>query len=240
MKIRESVIFYFIWAEFILEFRSLIGAYKGGSVVEQKLLLNQAFKGILNETASASATPGGGSISALAGALGSSLVAMIACLSVAKDQCPDQEAIRRILKDSKMLMNQLALEADEDIKAFSKVMSAYGLPRATEEDKVSRASTIQLALKDAAEAPLRVAELCLEVIKLSDEALEKGNKNAASDAVAGGLLAEAALQAVLLNVAVNLKLIKDDAWKVPIKDQMLALSLQGEEARKKLIEALRS
>ena len=221
MKIRESVIFYFIWAEFILEFRSLIGAYKGGSVVEQKLLLNQAFKGILNETASASATPGGGSISALAGALGSSLVAMIACLSVAKDQCPDQEAIRRILKDSKMLMN-------------------YGLPRATEEDKVSRASTIQLALKDAAEAPLRVAELCLEVIKLSDEALEKGNKNAASDAVAGGLLAEAALQAVLLNVTVNLKLIKDDAWKVPIKDQMLALSLQGEEARKKLIEALRS
>lgn len=208
--------------------------------MEQKLLLNQAFKRILDETASASATPGGGSISALAGALGSSLVGMIACLSVAKDQCPDQEAIRRILKDSKILMNQLALEADEDIKAFSKVMNAYGLPKATEEEKLIRTSTIQLALKEAAGAPLQVAELCLQVINLSDEALEKGNKNAASDAVAGGLIAEAALQAVLLNVTVNLKLIKDDAWKKPIKDQMLALSLQGEEARKKLIEALRT
>lgn len=192
----------------------------------------------LKATASASPTPGGGSVAAVSAALGSGLVAMLANLSVGKKQCPEQEKIQEILAESEKKMNQLLEEAQKDMEAYDQVMTAYGLPKETDLEKEERSEKIQLALKNAAEAPLSAAKICLEVLQLAKEAARIGNPNVTSDAVAGGLLAEAAMQAILLNVTVNLSLIKDEEWNHIRREKQKELSQKGQEIRDHLLHIL--
>lgn len=192
----------------------------------------------LKATASASPTPGGGSVAAVSAALGSGLVAMLANLSVGKKQCPEQEKIQEILAESEKKMNQLLEEAQKDMEAYDQVMTAYGLPKETDLEKEERSEKIQLALKNAAEAPLSAAKICLEVLQLAKEAARIGNPNVTSDAVAGGLLTEAAMQAILLNVTVNLSLIKDEEWNHIRREKQKELSQKGQEIRDHLLHIL--
>jgi formiminotetrahydrofolate cyclodeaminase len=171
-------------------------------------------------------------------ALGSGLVAMLANLSVGKKQCPEQEKIQEILAESEKKMNQLLEEAQKDMEAYDQVMTAYGLPKETDLEKEERSEKIQLALKNAAEAPLSAAKICLEVLQLAKEAARIGNPNVTSDAVAGGLLAEAAMQAILLNVTVNLSLIKDEEWNHIRREKQKELSQKGQEIRDHLLHIL--
>lgn len=192
----------------------------------------------LKATASASPTPGGGSVAAVSAALGSGLVAMIANLSIGKKQCPEQEKIQEILGESEKKINELLEEARKDMEAYNQVMAAYGLPKETDSEKEERSEKIQLALKNAAEAPLSAAKICLEVLQLAKEAARIGNPNVISDAVAGGLLAEAAMQAILLNVTVNLSLIKDEEWNHIRSEEQKELSQKGQEIRNHLLHIL--
>lgn len=192
----------------------------------------------LKATASASPTPGGGSVAAVSAALGSGLVAMLANLSVGKQQCPEQERIQKILDESQNKMDQLLEEARKDMEAYDQVMAAYGLPKETEQEKKGRSEKIQLALKSAAEAPLSAGRTCLDVLYLAKEAAEIGNPNVISDAVAGGLIAEAAMQAILLNVTVNLNLIKDEEWNHIRSEEQKELSRKGQEIRDHLLHIL--
>lgn len=192
----------------------------------------------LKATASASPTPGGGSVAAVSAALGSGLVAMLANLSIGKKQCSEQERIEEILDESQKKMDQLLEEARKDMEAYDQVMAAYGLPKETEQEKRERSEKIQLALKSAAEAPLSAAKTCMEVLQLAKEAAKIGNPNVVSDAVAGGLLAEAAMQAILLNVTVNLNLIKDEEWNRIRREEQKELSRKGQEIREYLLHIL--
>jgi Methenyl tetrahydrofolate cyclohydrolase len=192
----------------------------------------------LQETASEAPTPGGGSVVAISGALGSALVAMLGNLSLGREQCPDQVAIERIIAEAESLIETLTAEAEADITAYNEVMAAYRLPRESDGEKSVRTSAIQVALKRAAEVPLGTGEVCLQGLNLSLEAAAKGNPNVVSDAVAGGLLLEAALQAVLLNVQVNLNLIKDKEWKDSRRKRMIELSEEGKGRREKLLKIL--
>jgi len=107
------------------------------------------------------------------------------------------------------LRAELIRAIDEDVVAFNAVMGAYGLPRATDEEKAKRAAAIQAALKDATIAPLRAVKACFEVIRLSAAAAEKGNLNVISDAGVAVLSANAGLRSAALNVFINAKAIKD-------------------------------
>jgi formiminotetrahydrofolate cyclodeaminase len=162
------------------------------------------------ELASASAAPGGGSAAALAGALGASLVAMVCRLTIGRKNYERVSAeLEALLPRAEQRRLELLELIDADANAYEQVMAAYKQPRESENDKHSRAKAIQSALKGAAEVPFRVAAACADVLEMSVLPAGQGNKNAASDAGAAALLAEAGLRAAVLNVEINLGLIED-------------------------------
>ena len=164
----------------------------------------------LDDLASERPTPGGGGAAAVSGAIGAALVSMVANLTIGKKNYEavwqDLEAVNA---KAEALRTELIRAIDEDVVAFNAVMGAYGLPRATDEDKAKRAAAIQAALKDATLAPLRAVKACFEVIRLSAAAAEKGNLNVISDAGVAVLSANAGLRSAALNVFINAKAIKD-------------------------------
>jgi len=171
---------------------------------------NSSIQTFLDDLASERPTPGGGGAAAVSGAIGAALVSMVANLTIGKKNYEavwqDLEAVNA---KAEALRTELIRAIDEDVVAFNAVMGAYGLPRATDEDKAKRAAAIQAALKDATLAPLRAVKACFEVIRLSAAAAEKGNLNVISDAGVAVLSANAGLRSAALNVFINAKAIKD-------------------------------
>lgn len=173
------------------------------------------------ELASVSAAPGGGSAAALAGALGASLAAMVGRLTIGRKNYTDVSAeFEAIVPRADALKIELLELMQQDADAYAVVMQAYQLAKSTESEQAARTRAIQSALQRAAEIPLRVAQVCAEVLELGAVAGAKGNKNAASDAGVGALMAEAGLQAALLNVEINLGLIHDEEFKACIRAQL--------------------
>ena len=171
---------------------------------------NSSIQTFLDDLASERPTPGGGGAAAVSGAIGAALVSMVANLTIGKKNYEavwqDLEAVNA---KAVALRAELIRAIDEDVVAFIAVMGAYGLPRATDDEKAKRAAAIQAALKDATLAPLRAVKACFEVIRLSAAAAEKGNLNVISDAGVAVLSANAGLRSAALNVFINAKAIKD-------------------------------
>jgi glutamate formiminotransferase/formiminotetrahydrofolate cyclodeaminase len=157
------------------------------------------------DLASDSPTPGGGSVAALAGALGAALASMVCNLTIGKKKYADAaDELRDVLRKTEALRLELARLIDEDAEAFNKVMEAMGLPKATEEEKARRSAAVQVALVDAASVPLAVMAKCVEVVGLASIVAAKGNVNAVSDAGVSALVARAGAHAARLNVLINL------------------------------------
>lgn len=167
----------------------------------------------LDELASQSATPGGGSVAAIMGAMGAALVSMVCNLTIGKKNYEGvEEELKAVLERAERLREQLADMVRADIEAFDKVMAAYRMPKESDEDKSARSQAIQAALKAATDVPLECAKLCVEAIDLSKIAAEKGNRNVVSDAGVAVVAAYAALKSAALNVHVNVGSIKDKAF----------------------------
>jgi formiminotetrahydrofolate cyclodeaminase len=188
----------------------------------------------LDDLASERPTPGGGGAAAVMGAIGAALVSMVANLTIGKK---NYEAVEEDLKaaraEAERLRAELTAAIEEDVVAFNSVMGAYGLPRATDEDKAKRSEAIQAALKDATLAPLRAVKACFEVILLSEAAAEKGNLNVISDAGVAVLAANAGLRSAALNVYINAKAIKDRAFaeeQIAAVEALLAQAAEKTEA----------
>jgi formiminotetrahydrofolate cyclodeaminase len=194
------------------------------------MLKDMTIEEFLNETASDSPAPGGGSVSALVGALGAALSSMVGELSVGKEANDDiKTEIINYMNECRSLMNGLKESIDKDTDAFNAVMAAFRMPKGTEEEKSKRSKEIQSAIKNAAEVPYNTAVLCLRVMDIATKMLKKGNKNAASDAAVSGLLGYAALNGALYNVKINLNSIKDDQYVQQVKKEVENLTLKGEE-----------
>ena len=164
----------------------------------------------LDELAGSSATPGGGSAAALAGAMGAGLVGMVCRLTIGKKRFADvEDELRSVLREAEALRQQLSDLADADIQAFDQVMAAYHLPQETQEEQAARQAVIQRALQAATQVPLDTVSACAGVLKLAARVIGKINPNALSDAGAAALLADAGLKGAQLNVAVNLADIHD-------------------------------
>jgi formiminotetrahydrofolate cyclodeaminase len=171
---------------------------------------NSSIADFLDDLASERPTPGGGGAAAVCGAIGAALVSMVANLTIGKK---NYEAVSEELKSvnakAEALRAELTQAIEEDVVAFNAVMGAYGLERATDEQKAKRTAAIQAALKEATIAPLRAVKACFEVIRLSSDVAEKGNLNVISDAGVAALAANAGLRSAALNVFINAKAIKD-------------------------------
>lgn len=167
--------------------------------------------GFLAELASDSPTPGGGSVAALAGALGAALNSMVANLTIGKKKYAEvEDEMAEALRGAETLRLELTQMIDEDAEAFDMVMSALKMPKETDDEKAARRAALQQALVDAATVPLAVMEMCVGVIRLAGPVAEKGNVNAVSDAGVAALMARAGAHAARLNVLINLGGIRDE------------------------------
>jgi len=177
------------------------------------VLIEKPVTTFLDELASSTPAPGGGSAAALAAAIGAGLVSMVANLTVGKKQYVDVQAdIQRILARSEQLRHQCQDLLERDVVAYTEVSRTFKMPRDTDKEKAARDAAVQKALKNATAVPMELAEVCVNILNLCPECAAKGNKNAVSDAGVGALLAEAALRAAALNVLINLGSIKDEAF----------------------------
>lgn len=188
-------------------------------------IFDWSIRQFLKEAASSAPTPSGGSVAALCGALATSMASMVASLTVGKKKYVEVEPeMKAMLEKTAALLERFEELMAADIEAFNGFMAVYKLPKETEEQKAERARRMQEALIKATETPLTIADACLEVLKLAEQAALKGNKGAVSDAGVAAYLAEAAVNAALLNVDINVPLIKDAAYvnKTGAKRQELA------------------
>lgn len=190
----------------------------------------------LDALASPEPTPGGGTASAIVGAMGTSLLVMVTGLAKSRTNTDDEKAAlataRQALMPIGALLSQLA---DADTAAFNDVMAAYRLPKATDEEKLARTAAIQTALQGATIVPLRTLRACADAMGHAVVVAEHGNRSASSDAgVAIGLL-EAAAAGADANVRINLASIRDAAFTGSTSDEAgrlaSALTTQGAAAR---------
>lgn len=177
----------------------------------------QAF---LEAVASGEPVPGGGSVAALAGALGAALAAMVARSTLGKKKYLEVESeMQEVARIADDLRSSLTQAIDEDSVAFSNVLAAYHLPK----DDLSRAEAVQKATLHAADVPLRTAKLASQAIEQLKLVAERGNVNAASDAAAGTHMALAAVEAAALNVLVNLQGLDDQHTVNSLREQIVTL-----------------
>ena len=201
------------------------------------MLIDKKVSNFLNELASNSPTPGGGSVAALAGALGAALISMVGNLTVGKKKYEDvEEDIKKILSSSEKLRYELSQLIEEDVKVFNNFMATYKMSKETEDEKKKRAEMIQESLIKAAKVPLKVAYKCLDILSLSKEVAEKGNINVVSDAGVAVLMAEAALESAILNVKINLRMIKDEKTRMELYSSIKEILLKEKGQKEKVLE----
>ena len=187
----------------------------------------------LEKLASNAPTPGGGGGAAMAGALAVALTSMVGNLTVGKEKFAQHEVeVQELLAKAEALRLELLNLVNADAEVFNSFMTCYRLPKATEEEKQARNQAIQNAAKEAAEVPLKIAESCLEVMKLAERIAIIGNPGAITDAAVSSIMARAALRSAVYNVVVNLKLIKDEAYNQAMYATIEAMQKEAEVLEK--------
>jgi glutamate formiminotransferase/formiminotetrahydrofolate cyclodeaminase len=182
---------------------------------------------LLDALASPNPTPGGGTASAIAGAMGAAILIMVSGLAKSKTNTGDEKAA---LEAARLALEPLRAElmrlADADSDAFDQVMAAYRRPKATDEEKAARSSAIQTALRQATVVPLDTLRACAAAMPLAAQVAEAGSRSAASDAgVAIGLL-EAAGAGAEANVRINLEGLKDPAFNANVSAEASRLAAE--------------
>lgn len=178
-------------------------------------------KGFVEELASDSPAPGGGSVAALAASLGAALASMVGSLTVGKEKYRENwEAMEEVRTSGNELHARLLELMEADTEAFNAFMAALKLPKATDEEKAVRREAMQKATRGAIDVPFRTLRCCADVIALAATAAAKGNPNAVTDAGTAAVLARAAAVAAAYNVKINLMGLKDEAFVAQAKDEM--------------------
>ena len=198
---------------------------------------NQTLSAFLDALASAAPAPGGGSVSALAGALGAALLSMTANLTIGKERYREhEEDVRMALEQSETLRARLTDLINQDVGVYNAVSSAYMLPRGTAEEKKTRQAAIQAATVDATRVPLRMIEACRAVIDLAPTLIEYGNVNLVSDVGVAVLMAEAGARSAALNVEINLAALRDKNLAAELRSEMEQLLDQVSEKKEDLVQ----
>lgn len=193
----------------------------------------------LEALASPDPTPGGGTAAAMAGAMGTGLLVMVTGLAKSNTNSDAEKAALAAARQSlQPLIPALTELADADAAAFDQVMSAYRLPKATDEDKAARSAAIQAALQGATTVPLQTLRACAAAMAHAETVAGDGNRSAVSDVgVAIGLL-EAAAAGAEANVRINLVSVRDLKFTSAASDETgrltSAVNRQAAAARRRL------
>jgi methenyltetrahydrofolate cyclohydrolase len=194
----------------------------------------------LSDLASSSPTPGGGTAAAVAGAVGASLMEMVAALTLAKEKfAASHEAVRPIAEVAQAARAEFLRLAQEDAQAYDAVVAARRLPKETDEQKAARAKAIAAGNRRATEVPMQTAQAAVRLLAALPELVEKGNPGAASDAGSAALLLEAAAVAALLNVGINLPGITDPDFTAAMNRETAELNEKSLRLRSQVLQAVR-
>ena len=189
------------------------------------MLVDKSLRDLLAAFSSSDPTPGGGSASALASAVGASLLLMVAALPKTRSNSEDD---RRVLDGATTVLTglrqQLAEAIDADTDAYDRVVAAYRLPKASEEEQRARKAAIQRALRSATDVPLGVMRLSVEGLSQAGVVGEHGHRGAASDVGVATALLQAGATGARLNVEINLDGIDDAEYREAVKREVSALS----------------
>ena len=170
--------------------------------------------------ASKAAVPGGGGASALAGAVGTALAAMVGNLTTGKKKYAEYEDdIQRILAEAEALRKELLRLIDGDAEVFEPLSRAYGIPK----EDPTRAATMEAALQLACTVPMDILRTCAKALDLHEELADKGSALAISDVGVGAVLCKAAMQGASLNVFINTKAMTDRAKAAALEKEADAL-----------------
>ncbi len=200
-------------------------------------LVGMSMRGFVDETASESPAPGGGSVAALVGALGAALGTMVANLSAHKRGWDERwEEFSRWAERGQALKDELLDLVDDDTAAFNRVMSALSLPKGTPEEKAARKAALNAANLGAVEVPLKVMKVSLELFPLMEAMALEGNPASVSDAGVGAMAARAAVRGAALNVRINLGGLGDPALAERFTKEVAGLTTQAEAAEVKVLD----
>lgn len=171
----------------------------------------------LEALASNAPAPGGGAAAAMHAAVGAALVEMVCNLTIGKPAYAEHEATMRTARTQAAALRGQALRlADQDAQAFAAVAAAYRLAKDTDEARRARTERIQAALADAADVPLRTAQVAADVVDLAGRILDGANRNVLSDVAVAAASARAGLEAATVNVEVNLAALADPARRADL------------------------
>ena len=200
------------------------------------MLANLKITEYLEKAAEGTAVPGGGSVAALNASLAAGLIEMVANLTIGKKGYEGVEAeMKDISRESNKLREKLTAAIDRDASAYSEVMAAFKLPKATDQEKELRRQEIQRAFKHAALVPMEVATLAVKVIGLAGRAVDGGNKNAVTDGIVAAMNARTATLAALYNVKINLGSIEDDELVNKLTREINALEQQAKSKEHEIL-----
>jgi formiminotetrahydrofolate cyclodeaminase len=199
-------------------------------------MAEKTLTGFMEELSSSSPTPGGGSVSALAGVLGASLLEMVCNLTIGKEKYKEYEAdLMKTREEIQSLKTKLFSLIEEDAKAFDGVMAGFKMPKGTDEEKKARSAAIQNATKEATRIPLETAKSCLRLLELCKDSVRMVNPNAISDLGVCTLMSHSGLEGASLNVLINTPSIKDQSFKEDSEKTLKELRVKGEELKSQLM-----
>ena len=184
------------------------------------MLTELTIKDFISKVISNDPVPGGGSVSALNGALAAALSAMVANLTVGRKKYVEvNDLMQELSARFGKLSQKLIEDVDRDSDAYNRVFAAFKLPKETDEEKQVRSEAIQRETKYAAQVPMEVARAVYEVLPQIDAIAQKGNSNAVTDACVSMMCARTAILGALLNVRINLTSIKDEAFVNAMREE---------------------
>jgi formiminotetrahydrofolate cyclodeaminase len=199
-----------------------------------------SLEAFLVSLASETPTPGGGTAAAVAGAIGAGLVEMVAALTLSKEKYASaHETVRPIAQAAQSARALLCDLAREDSEAYEGVVAARRLPKESPEEKAERGRRLAQANRHATEVPMRTARATVGLLAALPELVESGNPNAVSDAGSAALLLEAATEAALLNVGINLSGIADAEFVGQMQRETADLQTEALRLRDQVLAAVR-
>jgi len=199
--------------------------------------ISEPLRVYLDDAAGNKPAPGGGSVSACAGALGAALVSMVCNLTRGREKFAAVEAeMTQLVEASEAARSRLEQLLQEDTTAYNGVITAFKMPKDTDEEKAVRKAAVQAGLIIAADVPLEICKVAVEVCRLSKIAAGLGNPQAVTDAGIGAILGEAAVMGAALNVRINLGSIEDCDYTNAAAAQIDAIQAEAAALRAEVLE----
>ncbi len=195
----------------------------------RKLLVDQSVRGFVEETASESPAPGGGSVAATVGSLGAALGTMVANLSSHKRGWDARwEEFSDWAEKGKACQDELLALVDRDTDAFNAIMASWRLPEGSEAEKAAKAEAVQAAVAGAIEVPLRIMEVARDSMEVAEAMAADGLAASLSDAGVGMLCARTAVLGAWYNVRINAGDLEDEARRAAYLERAAAIATEAE------------